>query len=792
MVQKESPIPSSSDKSHVIRTSAQWDSSGDQYHVIPRGVLCIELTSNGKTKIKVGEGNKFYSQLPYICDMGDLSNYYTKEEVDLIVENLEFMSIKSTEEYDSRNQLPKIGNKLGDVRFVKNPNNQHDDPLLYVWNGSKWVFSGGSIIDIDLSEYCKKSEILPRLQQLEALSHTHRNKAILDSTSAIYTTEKDEKLASLKNYDVFVPATEEEDGVDGLVPAPSASETDKFLRGDGTWVDVESEKYSAGEGITILSGETIVDGGEAQLFPKTSFLEDYAIYGNEGGVGDYDSALGKYSIPIRTHIDNEESSYETKVLLDNPIESGDYIIYSKQLFVHNRTLMHWTRTYSFAFLDANGVLQTHSGSWVDWTPAVTDFIEIEPGKVYETEKSDYEYYVNQASMFHYRCYHAYYDENQVCTRTVPTSITGRLTFTPVEGEKYLRIAVNRSGTEKRLWLLERTEESVSLDPVRVFPNKTNTINVETTVQPSEIYLKAGVDESEPVDPDDPTSKFTGIIYNDGVLDITQDDPDNLNVLTIHFRDDESKDITINTGVSECVVDIIQADPDNPNALTIKYADGTSTVITIPGGNYHPGDGISFETEQWSVSEQFIGRESEWTNWTFYGPTSAEGTDWDSMVTNAENRSTRCHEIINRTLKIEAWDVNNRALWTVVFLYDQNGTHYTSTNWQKTGTGIVHIIPDSAAYFGIGLARLPDTDTQYSDGRRERMTPSEVKSVKAMWLVEDSGDVNEVYIHNEGVLEVSEKQSAPGVFTVSKRDIDTDIDLFDSLGKITINCNMNPD
>lgn len=259
MVQKESPIPSSSDKSHVIRTSAQWDSSSDQYQVIPRGVLCIELTSNGKTKIKIGEGNKFYSQLPYICDMGDLSDYYTKEEVDLIIENLEFMSIKSTEEYESRNQLPKTGNKLGDVRFVKNPNNQYDDPLLYVWNGSKWVFSGGSIIDIDLSEYCKKSEILPRLQQLEALSHTHRNKAILDSTSAVYTTEKDEKLASLKNYDVFVPATEEEDGVDGLVPAPSASETNKFLRGDGTWVDVGSggiDPYIGGQGITIETSQT--------------------------------------------------------------------------------------------------------------------------------------------------------------------------------------------------------------------------------------------------------------------------------------------------------------------------------------------------------------------------------------------------------------------------------------------------------------------------------------------------------------------------------------------------------
>lgn len=296
MVQKESPIPASSDKSHVIRTSAQWDSSSDQYQVIPRGVLCIELTSNGKTKIKIGEGNKFYSQLPYICDMGDLSDYYTKEEVDLIIENLEFMSIKSTEEYESRNQLPKTGNKLGDVRFVKNPNNQYDDPLLYVWNGSKWVFSGGSIIDIDLSEYCKKSEILPRLQQLEALSHTHRNKAILDSTSAVYTTEKDEKLASLKNYDVFVPATEEEDGVDGLVPAPSASETNKFLRGDGTWVD----PYVGGQGITIETSQTAEKSINANLDTGLSIDDNNNIV-NDGvlDVSEKQSAPGVFTVSKR-------------------------------------------------------------------------------------------------------------------------------------------------------------------------------------------------------------------------------------------------------------------------------------------------------------------------------------------------------------------------------------------------------------------------------------------------------------------------------------------------------------
>lgn len=199
MVQKESPIPPSSDKSHVIRTSEQWEHSADKYHLIPRGTLCIELLPNGKTKIKIGVGDKFYSQLPYISDEADLSNYYTKEEVDTIVANLEFMSIKSTDEYDSRTILPRFANKVGDVRFVKNHDKPMDDPLMYVWNGSRWLFCGGSIVTSELSEYAKKSEILPRIQQLEAVSHTHRNKSVLDDTTAAYTIEKDQKLESLQN-----------------------------------------------------------------------------------------------------------------------------------------------------------------------------------------------------------------------------------------------------------------------------------------------------------------------------------------------------------------------------------------------------------------------------------------------------------------------------------------------------------------------------------------------------------------------------------------------------------------
>ena len=63
---------------HVVKTTAQWESQSFEYWIIPRGVLCVELTPDKKTKIKIGEGNKIYSQLPYINSETDLSDYYTK------------------------------------------------------------------------------------------------------------------------------------------------------------------------------------------------------------------------------------------------------------------------------------------------------------------------------------------------------------------------------------------------------------------------------------------------------------------------------------------------------------------------------------------------------------------------------------------------------------------------------------------------------------------------------------------------------------------------------------------
>lgn len=187
---------------HIVKTSSQWNDRSVEYLVIPRGCLCVELTPKGKTKIKVGEGNKFYSQLPYICDHEDLYDYYTKEEVDNIINNLEYMAIRSTNEYDSRNDLPIKGNKLGDVRFVRSQSPSiKEDPDTYVWNGSRWIMVGSPLQEIDLSEYVKRSEIEPRIRSLEEKAHVHYNKDVLDQTSAPYTVQEKEKLSTLENYD---------------------------------------------------------------------------------------------------------------------------------------------------------------------------------------------------------------------------------------------------------------------------------------------------------------------------------------------------------------------------------------------------------------------------------------------------------------------------------------------------------------------------------------------------------------------------------------------------------------
>ena len=54
-------------------------------------------------------------------------------------------------------------------------------------------------------------------------------------------------------------------------------------------------------------------------------LKNYVIYGNENGVGDYDSNTGKYLIPVTINGDTVVT-----ISLDSPLLDGEYIDFKEQ------------------------------------------------------------------------------------------------------------------------------------------------------------------------------------------------------------------------------------------------------------------------------------------------------------------------------------------------------------------------------------------------------------------------------------------------------------------------------
>ena len=731
-------MPYNDDSHHVVKTSAQWDERAIEFWVVPRGCLCVELTPEGKTKIKIGEGNKFYSQLPYVNDMSDLENYYTKEEVDNIVTNINLMAIRSTDEYDTKNDLPTGGNKLGDVRFVKSSSpSVKIDPDVYLWNGSRWIYVGYELQDIDLSQYLKKDEfhelfdpvrekveemypkmhthenknILDRIEEpystaekeklaglenyddteireliaetghthpnkpvldtitddslwsesdrtkfeslhnyddtgvrnrltdLESVAHTHSNKNILDQVTAAFTVEDKTKLDSLHNNEVFIGtdgmyggreglvpaptildagkflcadgtwkaageivydfrgATASEDGTNGLVPAPLAGEQSYYLRGDGTWAKVKQggDKYKAGDGIFILSGEVISDTFPFKAYSKSGHLSQYIIYGNTGGVGE---SMGGGTYGVNISITDEHGNVSnTSIILPEKISFGDYIDYEKQVFVHMRTnvsslvnTVDPNYRYRWAIRSNGDISPTDIGAYGS-SPQVTTLVELEPGTTYELyHECSYPAFSNYMNL-------NVYDVDQNRTRTMNFyDSTGNVPTIIALGpnEKYIRLTWEHADWyPNTLIKVKAVETPITLPQIPLFPNSINTINVTNTIKPAEIYVE--VAEPSEDDPDDPMSDFTGIIYNDGVLDITQEDPNDLYELTVHFRESD-KVITIPAGHTYTAGDGIDIDANDEVSAKLGSGlqfDANGAIEVTCGDSYVEGDAIEF-------------------------------------------------------------------------------------------------------------------------------------------------------------------------------------------------------
>ena len=698
---------------HVVKTSAQWNERAIEYWIVPRGCLCVELTARGKTKLKVGEGNKNYYQLPYICNHEDLSDYYTKEEIDNLFNNLNRMAIMSTDEYDSRSDLPRDGNKLGDVRFVKSQSPSIKiDPDLYVWNGTKWIFVGSPFDDI--SQFVtrdefnvvkdKVDEIYPKahthsnkpildsitqedrekfdslhnyddteirrmieegththpnkpvldqitqqdLDKLDSLhnyddteikhdlfeqqvsidvletkahthsnkrtldritdemvdnldtfaqccfeikndirdlkdkAHVHQNKDILDLTTASYTLEDKQILYDLYHIGAFLGAGPNWDGTMGYVPAPEHGMQTFFLRADGTWSKVKTggDKYKAGEGIYILSGEVATDTFPFKVYSKSAKLKQYVIYGAIGGVGDMVSSSPRvFNIPI-TVTSDDYGTRQSIITTSDPLYEGDYIDYSRQVFVHTRTnIMSQLRvdpsyTYKTGIYADGTIGYFNPGAYGDM-PNVTAPFELDAGAVYEIPAFSTWTNTTVWTNFNNGIHVNMYDANMNRTRTISLSFDNATLITPTASEKYLRMTCWRDSgmtvTQPAFIQIKDVETPVILQEVVLYPNTINTIDVDTTIKPSEIYVE--VDDPPDEESDDPMSEYTGIIYNDGVIDVEQDETD-LNTLIFHYRDEVTKSFTIPGGGGSgnyVAGDGISIEPESPLRVThIKW------------------------------------------------------------------------------------------------------------------------------------------------------------------------------------------------------------------------------
>ncbi|MBO4736625.1 MAG: hypothetical protein J5614_09570 [Paludibacteraceae bacterium] len=205
---------------HIVKRTDQWNERAVQSYVVPRGVLCVELTPDGNTRIKVGEGNKYYSQLPYIGLNIDISQYFTKEEVKKLVQDTSeetVIAYMDKQPYvrvlgpilPSAASLPKSGNKDGDIRFVQLAKVTADGKayIEYVWFNNRWD-PLSTALDIDVSKFATKedlaavqksvTELAKRVTLVEQVKHTHPNKGILDAITAAFTTEQAAKLAGIE------------------------------------------------------------------------------------------------------------------------------------------------------------------------------------------------------------------------------------------------------------------------------------------------------------------------------------------------------------------------------------------------------------------------------------------------------------------------------------------------------------------------------------------------------------------------------------------------------------------
>lgn len=90
-------------------------------------------------------------------------------------------------------------------------------------------------------------------------------------------TDYDTEWTTPATYSDFTGATSSVAGAHGLVPAPTTSDPDKFLKGDGTWGTPPGTTYTAGTGIDITGSTIAVDTDTVSMKSEYTVKKAYTI-----------------------------------------------------------------------------------------------------------------------------------------------------------------------------------------------------------------------------------------------------------------------------------------------------------------------------------------------------------------------------------------------------------------------------------------------------------------------------------------------------------------------------------
>ena len=162
-------------------------------------------------------------------------------------------------------------------------------------------------------------------------------------------TDYDTEWATPATYSDFTGASSSVAGAHGLVPAPTTSDPDKFLKGDGTWGTPPGTTYTAGEGVEI-NNNTIA----AKVRKVYNYLTSRPANANLTATGNG----GMFTFQATASMTTGKPKSDSHIL---QLEWDNTSGYDSQLAVSNTGNNPWV-----------GIRAQQAGTWSDWTYLLND------------------------------------------------------------------------------------------------------------------------------------------------------------------------------------------------------------------------------------------------------------------------------------------------------------------------------------------------------------------------------------------------------------------------------------